>query len=124
MTTSPSQPLKIAITGGDGLIGTAVISHALFEGHTVVALDRSPKPREPHAERYTYHSVDLTDYEAFKTAVEGCDSIVHLAAIYNKHDGKGNSIDEGPQHVSYSLHWSRKWTWGTVKIDCSREGRC
>lgn len=103
MPVPAPAPLKIAITGGDGHVGTALVHLALSDGHTVVALDRSPDPSfQPpmlQGDLYTYKRLDLLDYPAFKAAVQGCDALVHLAAIYNKHDGHGNLSEEAPQHV-------------------------
>lgn len=71
--------MKLAVTGGNGRIGQAVIELALAEGHSVVNIDRvAPKGED---DRVTAVELDTTDYDAFVAALEGCDALVHLAAI-------------------------------------------
>src|SRR4051795_4836349 len=36
--------MKIAVIGGTGLIGSAIVAHLLGRGHTVVSMSRSPDP--------------------------------------------------------------------------------
>lgn len=79
--------MRIAVTGADGRIGRAVVDLALAEGHQVVALDRrADGGAGTEVER---HAVDVTDYDALRTAVDGCDALVHLAA----HTGPGVAPD-------------------------------
>ena len=75
---------RIAVTGGSGKLGRAVVADLLEHGDDVVVLDRTPPPPS----RALYVSVDLTDagqaLEAL-TAVDdryrGVDAVVHLAAV-------------------------------------------
>lgn len=75
---------RIAVTGGSGKLGRAVIEELLAHGHDVMNLDLVP-PREA---RCPFTRVDFTDYgqtyEAL-TSIDarytGVDALVHLAAI-------------------------------------------
>ena len=74
----------IAVTGGSGKLGRAVVSDLLDHGHDVVNLDRAPSPDG----RALYVKVDFTDYgQAFEAlnAIEDryshLDAVVHLAAV-------------------------------------------
>jgi len=77
---------RIAVTGGSGKLGRAVVRELLDNGYEVVNLDRAPSPH-PDA-RASFVRVDLTDYgqvlEAL-TAVDDrysrIDGVAHLAAI-------------------------------------------
>lgn len=80
--------LSVAVTGGSGKLGRAVVADLVAHGHTVHSLDHVP-PREgvwPHG--YSFTRVDLTDFgqtaEAL-TAIDdrhaGLDAVVHLAAV-------------------------------------------
>jgi nucleoside-diphosphate-sugar epimerase len=75
---------RIAVTGGSGKLGRAVVDELLAHDHEVINLDIVP-PREP---RCAYIRIDLTDYgqtaEALTTIdgrYAGIDAVVHLAAI-------------------------------------------
>ena len=75
---------RIAVTGGSGKLGCAVVDDLLAHDYDVVNLDIAP-PREPTC---PFVRVNLTDYgqavEAL-TAIDGqyrgIDAVVHLAAI-------------------------------------------
>lgn len=71
--------MKIAVTGGNGRIGRAVVGQALSAGHDVVVIDRVEHEERP-AET-VFLQVEATDYPALEAALRGCDALVHLAAI-------------------------------------------
>lgn len=73
--------MKIAITGGSGGVGRAVTKEALDQGHTVVSIDRVLPDAPTEHENLTYKSADATQYEELVAVFEGCDALVHLAAI-------------------------------------------
>ncbi len=71
--------MKIAITGGSGSIGRAIIEQALRRGDTIVNLDRVA-PAEQH-ERARFILAEMSDYDTLVSAFEGCDALIHMAAI-------------------------------------------
>ena len=71
--------MKIAVTGGNGRIGTAVIQLALANGHTIVNIDRMPA--ETEYPNVVYHQLETTDYDALEQALQNCHALIHLAAI-------------------------------------------
>jgi nucleoside-diphosphate-sugar epimerase len=76
--------MQIAITGGSGRVGRAVIDMALAQGHTVVNIDRVlPTGSTESAARPKVNSiqVDITNYADFESALRGCDALLHMAAI-------------------------------------------
>jgi nucleoside-diphosphate-sugar epimerase len=82
--TLPSPPALVAVTGGSGKLGRAVVDELLEHGYRVVNLDQAP-PRQP---RCPYVRIDLTDYGQTIQALTGVDdrhagvdAVVHLAAI-------------------------------------------
>jgi nucleoside-diphosphate-sugar epimerase len=88
--------MKIAVTGGNGRIGRAIVEMALTEGHEVVSIDQSPSPKmnPPH---YSFVQANLTDYEEFVRAIRGCDALIHMAAIpapgqYPDHQVHNNNV--------------------------------
>src|SRR3954469_13229378 len=72
--------MKVLVTGGSGFIGSHVIDVLSARGHVAVNFDRV---RSPHHERASVESVlgDCTDTEVLAAAMQGCDAVVHLAAM-------------------------------------------
>ena len=73
--------MRIAITGGTGRIGRAVIELALTQGHNVVNIDRAPPQESTDASNVAFIQVDITQYAEFEQALRGCEALIHLAAI-------------------------------------------
>lgn len=73
--------MKIAVTGGSGRIGRALIDMALAQGHSAVSIDRAPPSAEHARPEVAFISADITSYSEFERALRGCDALVHLAAI-------------------------------------------
>jgi nucleoside-diphosphate-sugar epimerase len=73
--------MRIAITGGSGRVGRAVIGLALSQGHSVVSVDRTPPAQDTEQPNITFIQADITDYRDFEQALRGCQALVHLAAI-------------------------------------------
>ncbi len=74
----------IAVTGGSGKLGRAVVTDLLDHDYRVVNLDRVPSPDD----RAVHVRVDLTDYgqtfealHAIEDRYDQIDAVVHLAAI-------------------------------------------
>ncbi len=73
--------MKIAVTGGSGGIGRAVIAaQALRDGHSVVSIDRSA-PTAALSDGMTFVQADMSDYDKLVEAFAGCDWLVHMGAI-------------------------------------------
>ncbi len=74
--------MKVAVTGGAGAIGTYVCDELARAGHDVLCLDViAPKGA------IAFRQVDLTELQATCRAIEGCDQVVHLAAIPDPYCG-------------------------------------
>jgi nucleoside-diphosphate-sugar epimerase len=74
--------MKIAVTGGNGKLGRAVVTHLQDAGHWVLTLDAVGERGN------TFTRIDLTDYGQVVDALmaiddrhSGLDAVVHLAAI-------------------------------------------
>ncbi|RKR92475.1 nucleoside-diphosphate-sugar epimerase [Micromonospora pisi] len=75
---------RVAVTGGSGKLGRAVVTDLLDHGYRVVNIDATP----PAESRCPYTKVDLADYGQTVEALSaiddrhgGVDAVVHLAAI-------------------------------------------
>jgi nucleoside-diphosphate-sugar epimerase len=88
--------MQIGVTGGRGLLGTAVVAEASRLGHGVVSIDLQPARSDgperhrgahgdtplaaPDAPVVVEVTADVTSYDELRRALEGCQAIVHLAA--------------------------------------------
>ncbi|MCP4383560.1 MAG: NAD(P)-dependent oxidoreductase [Hyphomicrobiales bacterium] len=73
--------MKIALTGGTGRIGQAIATEALGRGHSVVSIDRAAPADGTTHENVDAITVDLTNYDQLLHAFDGCDALIHMAAI-------------------------------------------
>jgi UDP-glucose 4-epimerase len=73
---------KIGVTGGAGFIGSILTHRLLSKGHDVVVIDdlSTGLISNVNKEMCTFHQVSITDSQALHTALEGCETIFHLAA--------------------------------------------
>jgi len=96
------------------MVGQGVVLKALVEGHKVIGLDIGPKSiisaedlasSTSSEERYKYHQLDATDYEAYYKIIkdEGCNAIIHLAATFNKFGDDGELLTNVHSHVRLFL---------------------
>ena len=73
--------MKIALTGGSGRLGQAIQAEALRRGHGVVSIDlMQPASQEP-APNLRFIKADTSSFEQLEKAFEGCDALIHMAAI-------------------------------------------
>jgi nucleoside-diphosphate-sugar epimerase len=70
--------MTIAITGGTGFVGQALIDQAQAQGLVVQALARKPQKRRDGVD---WIEGDLADREALARLVEGVEAVVHVAGL-------------------------------------------
>lgn len=75
--------MKVFVTGGTGFIGGEVVRQLRARGDEVACLVRNPEKgvalRELGCELV---SGDLADERAIRKGMEGCDAVIHAAAVY------------------------------------------
>ncbi len=69
--------MHVAVTGGAGHIGRAIVDELVSQGHHVIVGDRQLAPDLPAPAR----QVDLEDLGHALSLLDGCDAVVHAAAI-------------------------------------------
>jgi len=75
--------VKVFVTGGTGFIGGEVVRQLRERGDEVACLVRSPEKASRLQELgCELHSGDLGDERAIRKGMEGCDAVVHAAAMY------------------------------------------
>lgn len=103
--------MRIAVTGARGWVGRAVSDLARQQGHEVVEIDRVEA-----AAGHPVHTLDLADYADTVAAFEGCDALIHLAAI----SGPGHHPDHivHDNNVVASYHALRAAVDAGIKRIC------
>lgn len=82
--------MRIAVTGGTGFVGQALLDHALDQGCEVAALARRPqKPREG----VEWVAGDLAAPDALSAMMREADAVIHVAGVVNARDRGG--FEEG-----------------------------
>ena len=75
--------MKVFVTGGTGFIGGEVVRQLRRRGEEVVCLVRSPgKAGKLKGLGCALASGDLGDEGAIRAAMQGCDAVIHAAAMY------------------------------------------
>lgn len=83
----PQNPSKILITGGAGFIGSNLCRHFLDKGYEVVCLDNFMTGHRYNIEellvnpKFTLIEGDIRKIEDCEKAVNGCDYVLHQAAL-------------------------------------------
>ena len=80
--------MKVLVTGGTGFVGSHSARAIVDEGHDLRLLVRSPARLAPALEplgvRDVEHVVgDATDAQSVRRAMDGCDAVLHAAAIFS-----------------------------------------
>ena len=96
--------MRIAVTGGSGKLGGALIPYLLAEGHAVRNLDSRP-PDSPGDGVETLR-LDLTDAQAVMRALEGCDAVIHLGAIPSPRLAPAHVVHHNNTQGSYNVLWA------------------
>lgn len=93
--------MKVSVTGGNGRFGRVVVAHLEQRGYDVVNIDRAgtdaPESNSP------FIALDLTNADAVLHALEGCDAVVHLAAIPNPRNHPAPEVYANNTVTSYNV---------------------
>ena len=76
----------LALTGGTGFVGQALIDRALEAGHSLSALARSPQDQRAGI---GWVRGDLESKAALAQLVRGADAVIHVAGVVNAPDPAG-----------------------------------
>lgn len=80
--------MRVLVTGGTGFVGSHTVAALIEKGHDVRLLVRSPDRITPALKPLGVGKVDsivgdITDANAVERAMEGCQAVLHAAAVYS-----------------------------------------
>src|SRR3972149_5757359 len=80
--------MRVLATGGTGFIGSQTVASLVEKGPDQRVVGRSPDRIAPALEPVGGHGVDtivgdVTDPEAVERAMEGCEAVLHAAAVFS-----------------------------------------
>lgn len=76
--------MRYLVTGGAGFLGSALVKRLVSSGHEVTVLDdfsRGKQERLWAASAYTLIPGDVRDEYTVRKAMQGCDSVIHMAYL-------------------------------------------
>lgn len=102
--------MKVLVTGATGFLGSQVTKRLLLDGHDVRMLVRTPAKVTPLMEKLSVDPTeldvtpgDITDEGSVTAALQGCEAVVHCAAIVATDPAQSQAMDEtnlaGAQNV-------------------------
>jgi nucleoside-diphosphate-sugar epimerase len=98
---------RVLVTGGSGTIGRAVVSELIARGHSVRSLDLVQTVL-PGSSKLDVLEGSTADPECVTAAMEGCDAVVHLAAVSDEADFLTMLLDANVKAVYNVLHSARQ----------------
>ena len=73
--------MRILVTGGTGVIGTAVISELQTRGHSVRLLSRHAAEDAKQWKDVESFDGNVAESQTLQGAADNCDAVVHIAGI-------------------------------------------
>jgi len=73
--------MKVLVTGTNGLLGHHVVMQLLDAGHGVNIIVRSRRNIYFDISKTNVTEGEFTHYETLKLAAQGCDAVIHIAAV-------------------------------------------
>ncbi|MBY0535585.1 MAG: NAD-dependent epimerase/dehydratase family protein [Chitinophagaceae bacterium] len=87
---------NVFVTGGTGFIGSYILEELIQRGYQVTAIRRSPKKplslSEASFEKINWIDCDLFDTIGLLEAMDGCDAVIHAAAMVSFHGNEREQL--------------------------------
>ena len=93
----------IYVTGSTGKAGQYIVQDLLENGYNVVGIDKNP-PSDTgivQPQDYTFKTADVTDFGQVLSSMQGCDAVIHMAAITNP--------VIAPEHEVFRVNMTSTW---------------
>ncbi|MDQ6900061.1 MAG: SDR family oxidoreductase [Candidatus Dormibacteraeota bacterium] len=95
--------MKLAVFGGTGFAGTAVVDEALARGHEVRMLARDPTRVDATGDRVTVVPGDASDQAAVAATVEGCDAVISTLGPRRGEKQGADFLAEAMRHILLAM---------------------
>lgn len=100
--------MRVLVTGGDGMVGSAVVRHLLASGHDVTTISLpGVTPHEgvsPREVRRVFG--DARSPDAVEEALDGADAVAHLAAIPNPLNDPAPVVFANNTQATFTVLWT------------------
>ncbi|MGH3378876.1 MAG: NAD-dependent epimerase/dehydratase family protein [Actinoallomurus sp.] len=96
-------PVRVLVTGAEGLVGSAVVAHLRDHGHAITTL--TLPGATPH-EGVRVVRGDARDPAAVAEAAAGAGAVVHLAAIPNPWDAPAPEVFANNAPATFAVLWT------------------
>ncbi len=99
--------VTVLVTGGAGFIGSNIVEYLLKEGYSVRIMDNLSTGSASNISDFNeagFIKCDIQDREAVNKAVEGCDYILHQAALPSVTRSVENPLETNKVNVEGSLN--------------------
>lgn len=98
-----TPPVRVLVTGGEGLVGSAVVRGLLDAGHPVTTL--SLPGADPHPGVRVVRG-DARDAAAVREALADVEAVAHLAAIPNATDAEPEVVFANNASATFTVLWT------------------
>jgi nucleoside-diphosphate-sugar epimerase len=95
--------MRVLVTGGEGLVGSAVVAHLLAHGHEITTL--TLPDTTPH-EGVRVVRGDARDRAAVAEAADGADAVAHLAAIPSPFHHPADEVFGNNALATFTVLWT------------------
>src|SRR4051794_9875524 len=89
--SSGGTALRVLVTGGSGFIGSHGGDVLMARGHVAGNFDRAESPYHSPGDLETVRG-GATDVDALAAAMDGCDAVIHLAAMADVNDVQADPV--------------------------------
>lgn len=107
--------MRVLITGGTGHIGRHTTEYLTERGYEIKAVDVRADTESQHA---VCTICDITNVDALKTEMEGCDAVVHLAAITLPWNASADEIFRINDHGTFCVFHAAA-SLGITRVVCA-----
>ena len=85
---SSNGPMRVAVVGATGFVGSHLVPHLADAGHHVIAISRDGRRLDGWGEAVDVRAADVATGRGVSAALDDADAVVHLAAIPRESRGR------------------------------------